>query len=120
MLPAVYLIATPPMPMHFHRSSRTGGKPMFMRAVLAVGLLAGSASLALADNNPDKVAAVGSLTVAQVTTRLQSQGLTIRKIKFDDGHYKVKATDASGHKQKLNVNPQTGAVVSKSDDDDND
>ena len=93
---------------------------MFMRTALVIGLLAGGAGLALADSNTDKVSAVGSLSSDQVTTRLQSQGLTVRKIKLDDGQYKVKAVDASGHKQKLNVNPQTGAVVSKSDDDDND
>jgi flagellar hook assembly protein FlgD len=94
---------------------------MFMRAALMVGLLAaGGAGAALADSKSDKVATVGGLSTEQVTTRLQSQGLTVRKIKLDDGQYKVKATDAAGHKQKLYVNPQTGAVVSKGDDDDND
>jgi flagellar hook assembly protein FlgD len=93
---------------------------MFMRTALVVGLLAGGAGLALADSKTDKVAAVGSLSTDQVTTRLQSQGLTVSKIKLDDGQYKVKAVDASGHKQKFNVNPQTGAVVSKSDDDGSD
>jgi hypothetical protein len=53
-----------------------------------------------------------------VTSQLQSQGYTIRKVKFDDGRYKVKAIDASGHKEKLYVSPQTGKVVSKGDDDD--
>jgi len=94
---------------------------MLMRAALMVGLLAaGGAGAALADSNSDKVAAAGALSVDQVTTRLQSQGLTVRKIKLDDGQYKVKATDAAGHKQKLSVNPQTGAVVAKAADDDND
>jgi hypothetical protein len=88
---------------------------MFTQAALAVGLLVGSASLALADSTT--IAATGSMSVAQVSSRLQAQGLTIRKIKLDDGSYKVKATDAAGHKQKLSVNPQTGDVISKGDDD---
>lgn len=88
----------------------------FIPAALALALTAGGA---LADSSPDKVAA-GSMSTAQVTSRLQAQGLTVRKIKLDDGRYKVKATDAAGHKQKLYVNPQTGEVVSKGDDDDDD
>ena len=62
----------------------------------------------------------GSLTVAQVTQRLQAQGFTVGKVKFDDGRYKVKATDATGHKAKLSVNPANGDVMSKGDDDNDD
>jgi len=91
---------------------------MLAKTILALALLTGSAGLVLADS--DKVAAAGSMTPTQVTSRLQSQGLTVRKIKFDDGRYKVKATDAAGHKQKLSVDPRTGDVVSKGDDDDDD
>ncbi len=88
---------------------------MLVKAALAACLLAGSVSLALADS--DKAPA-GSMSVAQVTSGLQSQGYNVTKIKFDDGSYKVKAVDASGHKMKLNVNPVNGAVVSKGDDTD--
>ena len=93
---------------------------MLARTALALGLLIGGASLALADNSSSKAPAPGSLSVAQVTSHLKSQGFTVHKIKFDDGKYKVKATDASGHKEKLSVNPMTGAVVSKGDDDGSD
>ncbi len=89
---------------------------MLARTALAACLVAGSVSLALADSS--KVAATGSIPVAQVTTRLQSQGYNVTKIKFDDGRYKVKAIDATGHKTKLEVNPQTGDVLSKADDND--
>jgi len=85
-------------------------------SALVVALAAG-ASVALADSSPDKVAAAGTVSTSQVTSRLQSQGFTVSKIKLDDGSYKVKATDAAGHKQKLSVNPQTGDVISKGDDD---
>ncbi len=91
---------------------------MLVKAALAACLLAGSVSLALADS--DKTAPAGSISPTLVTSRLQSQGYTVSKIKFDDGRYKVTAIDASGHKQKLYVNPQTGDVVSKGDDDDDD
>ena len=88
---------------------------MFARSVLTGCLLAGMVSLAFADS--DKPPA-GSVPVEQVASRLQSQGYNISKIKFDDGRYKVKATDSTGHKIKLSVSPQTGDVVSKGDDDD--
>jgi hypothetical protein len=55
----------------------------------------------------------------QVIRKLQSQGFTIRKIKCDDGRCKVKATNASGHKQKLYLSPATDEV-SKGDDDNDD
>ena len=87
---------------------------MLAKAALAACLLVGSASLALADS---KVAPAGSMTVTQVTSKLQSQGYNVSKVEFDDGSYKVKATDASGHKSKLSVNPKTGDVTSKGDDD---
>ena len=90
----------------------------FLIPLAVAAALAGGAGAVMADSSPDKVAAAGSLSVAQVTSRLQSQGYTVTKIKFDDGRYKVKATDAAGHKQKLSVSPATGDVVSKGDDDD--
>jgi flagellar hook assembly protein FlgD len=90
----------------------------FLIPAALVAALAGGAAVAMADSSSDKVAAAGSMSAAQVTSRLQSQGFTVNKIKFDDGRYKVKAVDASGHKQKLSVSPATGDVVSKGDDDD--
>ena len=90
----------------------------FLIPAALVAALAGGAAVAMADSSSDKVAAAGSMSAAQVTSRLQSQGYTVSKIKFDDGRYKVKAVDASGHKQKLSVSPTTGDVVSKGDDDD--
>ena len=78
--------------------------------------LAGGAGVAMADSSPAKVAAAGSISIEQ-TSRLAAQGLTVRKIKFDDGRYKVKATDSAGHKEKLYVSPVTGDVISKGDDD---
>ena len=92
-------------------------RKLLIPAAFVVALAGGAA---MADSSPDKVAPAGSVSVAQVTSRLQSQGFTVRKIKFDDGRYKVKATDSSGHKEKLYVSPATGDIVSKGDDDDDD
>ena len=88
-------------------------KFLFPAALAAA--LAGGAGIAMADSSLDKVAAVGSMSVEQITSKLQAQGLTVQKIKFDDGSYKVKAIDASGHKQKLKVSPTTGNVISSDD-----
>jgi hypothetical protein len=92
----------------------------FLIPLAVVAALTGGAGAVMADSSPDKVAVAGSMSVAQVTSRLQSQGYTIKKIKFDDGRYKVKAIDASGRKEKLYVSPATGDVVSKGNDDDDD
>jgi|KBSMisStaDraftv2_1062788.scaffolds.fasta_scaffold1701947_2 hypothetical protein len=86
-------------------------------SALVVALAAG-ASVALADSSPDKVAAAGTVSTSQVTSRLQSQGFTVSKIKLDDGRYKVKAIDAAGHKQKLKINPATGETLASEADDD--
>ena len=94
-------------------------RKLLIPSALVVALAVG-AGVAMADSSPDKVAAAGSISIAQVTSKLQSQGFTIRKIKFDDGRYKVKATDATGHEQKLYVSPVTGDMVSKGDGDDDD
>jgi hypothetical protein len=91
------------------------------RLLLAVALFAGAANFALADSDADNVALrPGWLTSAQVTQRLQAQGYTVRKIKLDDGGYKVKATGPDQRKTKLEVSPSTGAVLSSKADDDKD
>ncbi len=89
---------------------------MLVRAGLVAGVLMIGGGLAWAEDAPP----AGSLSVAQVTSRLETDGYKISKIKFDDGSYKVKALDSNGQKTKLSVNPQTGAVIAKGADDDND
>jgi hypothetical protein len=94
-------------------------RKFLMPSVLALAL-AGGAVAAMADSSPDKLAAAGSMSLEQVTSHLQSQGYQIKKIKLDDGRYKVKAIDATGHKEKLYVSPQNGDVLSKGVDNDDD
>ena len=80
-----------------------------IRMTLAALLLAGATTVALADSN--KAPPAGALSAAQITQKLQSQGYTVSKIKFDDGKYKVTAIDANNEKAKLEVNAMTGAVL---------
>ena len=89
-----------------------------MKYGLAAGLLTAAIGVGMAMADSDKTPPAGSMTMAQVSSKLQAQGLTVSKIKFDDGHYEVKAVDTAGHKQKLNVNPQSGAILSQSVDTD--
>lgn len=83
-------------------------------SVLALAL-AGGPVAAVADSSPDKVAVAGSMSLEQLTSRLESQGYHVKKIKLDDGRYKVKAIDSTGHKVKLYASPQNGDVLSKDD-----
>lgn len=85
-----------------------------MKIILASGMILGATTFAMADS--DKLPA-NAMTTAQITAQLQTQGFKISKVETDDGQYKVKAVDATGHKQKLKVNPVTGAVLSKDADD---
>ena len=87
---------------------------MIMRVALVACMLAGGSVAALADN--DKLPA-GAMTTAQITTQLQGQGFKVSKVETDDGQYKVKGMNAAGQKQKLKVNPTTGAVISTETDD---
>jgi|GEM_PF-2027784 len=89
---------------------------MIVRILLAVGLLFGGAGLALADS--DEFSGPGYLSSQQVRTQLSSAGYSVLKIKADDGRYKVKALTSDKHKVKLSVDPRSGAIVSKGDDND--
>jgi len=82
---------------------------MFGKAALALGLLAGSTSLALADTNG--IVSAGSVSAADITNQLTSLGLSVRNITVDDHRYKVTTTDAAGHRQTLIVDPITGQIM---------
>ncbi|MDD8023580.1 MAG: PepSY domain-containing protein [Paracoccaceae bacterium] len=46
----------------------------------------------------------------------EAQGLTVRRIKIDDGCYEVDARDAQGHRIELRLNPATLEVLRSGDD----
>ena len=86
-----------------------------IRFALASLLLTGTSVVAMADSKP---LPQGSLSTAQVSQQLQSQGYTVSKIETDDGGYKVKAMGPNHQKTKLQVNPTTGAILSSKVDND--
>ena len=50
--------------------------------------------------------------------KLRAEGWTIRRIKTDDGCYKVRATDAEGRRIKAKFDPATLERVARDGDDD--
>lgn len=46
----------------------------------------------------------------------QQRGLTVRRIKIDDGCYEVDARDANGHAIELRLDPATLAVLAPDDE----
>lgn len=50
--------------------------------------------------------------------KLRAEGWTIRRIKTDDGCYKVRATDAEGRRVKAKFDPATLERVTRDGDDD--
>ncbi|POR50340.1 PepSY domain-containing protein [Bosea psychrotolerans] len=50
--------------------------------------------------------------------KLHAEGWTIRRIKTDDGCYKVRATDAQGRRIKAKFDPATLERVARDGDDD--
>jgi hypothetical protein len=92
-----------------------------LRVTLAALLLAGATTVAFADSDADKAKLPpGALSADQVTQRLQSQGYSVSKIKFDDGNYKVNAIGPNQQKTKLEVSPSTGTVLKSKVDDGSD
>ncbi|WP_158258257.1 PepSY domain-containing protein [Rhodopila globiformis] len=71
-------------------------------------------------NDHPAAAASGPVSIAQVSQRLESQGYQIRKIKEDDGRYKVTVLTPDRHKEKLSISPRTGEVIGKKNDDEDD
>ncbi|MBL8545522.1 MAG: PepSY domain-containing protein [Hyphomonadaceae bacterium] len=81
-------------------------------AAAAIGSLA-FATPALAQSN-----AGNDLALGQIESRLTSQGFRVLQIERDDGHYEVKALNASGQCVELDVSRRSGEILrTKSDDD---
>ena len=54
----------------------------------------------------------------ELVEKLRAEGWTIRRIKTDDGCYKVRATDAEGRRVKAKFDPATLERVVRDGDDD--
>ena len=85
--------------------------------VLALTILVGIAAPALASQRCLAPMAEWKPREALVE-KLCSEGWTIRRIKTDDGCYKVRATDAEGRRVKAKFDPATLERVVRDGDDD--
>lgn len=83
-------------------------------ATLAALLALGAALPAAADEDRRCAAGATALSIPQVSERLTQQGYRdITRIERDDGCYKVRATDASGRRVRLVVDPSTGTIADR-------
>lgn len=55
-----------------------------------------------------------------VRALVEAQGLTVRRIKIDDGCYEVDARDAQGHRIEMRLNPATLELLRSDDEDEDD
>jgi ABC-type sugar transport system substrate-binding protein len=82
----------------------------FIRAsAIAVGLALAVAGGAYAQQ---AAAPAAALTVVQIVQKLESMGYTaIEEIEKDDGVWEVEATNASGTRVELDVDPVDGRIL---------
>ena len=85
-------------------------RPLARLAFAALGpcLVAGAA---LAGEDHCRVPMAEWQPRAAVQAQAEAQGLTVRRIKIDDGCYEVHARDAQGREVELTLDPATLAVV---------
>lgn len=81
-------------------------------ALIAVAALTVSVPLALAQTTPASPPA-NSLTLAEIETRLASEGLTIHELEVRDRLVEVEAYDANGREIDLVIDRRTGEIVSR-------
>ena len=85
--------------------------------VLSAGLLAGGFALApsLAGESGSAPAAERQwLSIGQVHQKLEAAGFrNVEKIEREHGTYEVRATDRQGARVRLDVHPQTGAILER-------
>ena len=74
------------------------------------------ATPALADEGCSTAPAAQFKPKATLEAQLKSEGLEVRQIKVEDGCYEVYAVKKDGTKVEQVVNPLTGEIVSREDD----
>jgi len=57
------------------------------------------------------------LSVSEIATRLEAQGYDVREVEREDRAYEIEAVDANGFRVEAHVDPITGAVLNRDDDD---
>lgn len=58
-----------------------------------------------------------TLTIAEIATRLEAQGYTVREIELERGVYEVEMTDRNGMRVKAYLDAVSGNVLPYGDDD---
>jgi hypothetical protein len=87
-------------------------------AVIVVAALGASASLVLAQTPAAPAAApANQLTLAEIESRVASEGLTVKEIDVRDRLVEVEAYDANGREVDLVIDRRTGEIVSRRFDD---
>jgi len=80
-------------------------------AILFLFASLGATGLARADEDDCSVPMAQWQPREAVQRVAAEQGVTIRRIKIDDGCYQINGRDASGRKVEIKVNPQTLEVI---------
>ncbi len=93
--------------------------PHFSPRLIGFALLWGaSASAAVARDVHCRVPMADWQPREAVEAAAAAQGLTVRRIKIDDGCYELDARDAQGRRVKLRLDPATLSVLGTEEDDD--
>jgi hypothetical protein len=80
-------------------------------AILFLFASLGATGLARADEDDCSVPMAQWQPREAVQRVAAEQGVTVRRIKIDDGCYQINGRDASGRKVEIKVNPQTLEVI---------
>lgn len=87
--------------------------------IAAASLLTAATLPALASSDDDVLCRNASgqqMSVQDITAKVSGMGYTVREVERDDGCYEVKATDKSGARVELKLNPVTGEIVESEKD----
>lgn len=84
--------------------------PLLIWGALATG--------ALAEDDHCRVPMAKWQPLEAVQAMAEARGLTVRRIKIDDGCYKIDARNADGRRVKLRLDPATLAVLRNEEDED--
>lgn len=95
-----------------HRLLTRLAAPALIWGVLASG--------ALADEDHCRVPMAKWQPREAVQALAEARGMTVRRIKIDDGCYQLDARDANGHRVKLRLDPATLAVLRDEEEDEDD
>jgi hypothetical protein len=89
---------------------------IFLAALLSV-LAGGSGAYAKDDEGCTRAPKEQWLSTEQLKTKLTEKGFTVSKVEIEDGCAEADAKDKDGKESELHLDPATGNVVEKDDED---